>query len=106
MGFGGVQSMITVMKNNRLMKGERKTIYDRKDTARQGAYGATEDHTKMKSHVFAAFQKEQFQKRRKERARSRRLILISIFIVIVLLAVFLFLWNGYDFDLLEAPEFN
>ena len=106
MGFGGAQSMATVLKNNRLMKRDRKTIYDRKETSRNGTYGTTEDHTKMKSHVFADFQKEQFRKRREERARGRRLILISALIVIILLAVFLWLWNGYDFNLLKAPEYQ
>jgi hypothetical protein len=105
MSFGGVQSMITILKNNRLMKGERKTIYDRKGKTR-GVYGATEDHTQMNSHVFAAFQKEQFQKRKKERIRNRRIVLISLLIVIILLVGFLLLWNGYDFDLLFSPEFT
>ncbi len=98
-----IQGMNQTIKFNRQQKGERKTIYDRKEISRNGAYGDTEDHTKMKSHVFADFQKEQFRKRRKERARGRRLILISALIVIILLAVFLWLWNGYDFNLLKSP---
>ena len=101
-----IQGMNQMIKFNRQQKSERVRLYDRKGDSIKGAYGTTEDHTKMNSHVFAAFQKEQFQKRRKERKRSRRIVLISVLIVIVLLMGFLLLWNGYDFDLLTSPEFT
>lgn len=101
-----IQGMNQMLKFNRQQKSERVRLYDRKTDGQKGVYGSTEDHTKMNSHVFAAFQKEQFQKRRKERARSKRLILYTIGVVAVLIIVFLLLWNNYDFALLKSPEFQ
>jgi len=106
MAFGGVQGMITTLKNNRIQKSDRKTLYDRENFLNKGTYGDMDDHKTMKSHVFAAFQKEQFQKKRKERARNKRIILISLAIVIGLIIAFLLFWNTNDFDLLKSPEFK
>lgn len=106
MSFGGVQGMITALKNNRIMKSDRKRMYDRRNDHVKGVYGPTHDHTQMKSHEFALFQKEQFLKRRQEKARNRRFYAWSALIVIGLIILFLIFWNNYDFNLLKSSEFQ
>ena len=56
-GSGSISWMIQSLKNNRLQKGKRKTLYDRKHDDVRSSYGEFSDHTKMKTHEFALFQK-------------------------------------------------
>ena len=106
MSFGGVQGMITTLKNNRIQKGERKTLYDRDNVFSKGTYGEMDDHKQMKSHEFATFQKEQFIKRAKERKNDIILKTVVVLITLMLVLLFLYIWNTYDSDVLVSPEFD
>jgi len=93
--------MNQTIKNNLLLKGKRKTIYDNKGSKRSGLYGGIDDYKKMKSHVFADFQKEQFKKRTQERRRQFILRVLVVLITIGIISLFLLVWNQYDFDVLK-----
>ena len=98
-----IQGMNQVLKTNRLMKGERKTIYDHKDSKRSGRYGAMDDHRQLKSHEFATFQKEQFARKKKERKRDIILKTVVVLITFMLVLLFLYIWDTYDSDVLVFP---
>jgi len=93
------------VKFNLLQKGERKTIYDRKDTKRSGVYQDLDDHKTLNSHSFALFQKEQFARRKKERKRRIWLTFTVLVITFLLITLFLYLWNSTDGKLFISSEF-
>lgn len=79
------------VKFNLLQKGERKTIYDRKDSKRQGVYQNFEDHKTLNSHSFALFQKEQFARKKKERKERIWLRLLVFLITLGIIILFLYI---------------
>ncbi|MBL4663504.1 MAG: hypothetical protein JKY22_08115, partial [Flavobacteriaceae bacterium] len=87
-------------------KGKRKTIYDRKDTKRNGIYQDLDDHKVMNSHSFALFQKEQFARRKKERKERIRLRLIVFLITIGIILLFLYVWRTSDLSILKPIGFQ
>ena len=93
------------VKFNLLQKGERKTIYDRKDTKRKGVYQDLDDHKTLNSHSFALFQKEQFARRKKERKRKRWLAFAVLGITFGIIMLFLYLWATTDGKLFISSEF-
>ncbi len=63
------------------------------------------DHSKMKGHEFAAFQKKIFLQKKKDRKRRKMILLISVVLTILIVIGFLIFWNTYDFSLLKSSEF-
>jgi len=94
------------VKFNLLQKGERKTIYDRKDSKRKGVYQNLEDHKTLNSHSFALFQKEQFARKKKERKERIRLRLMVFLITLGIIILFLYIWNNSDLSVLKSSEFQ
>jgi len=101
----GAQGMAQSVKFNLNQKGERKTIYDRKHTKRNGVYQDLDDHKTLNSHAFALFQKEQFARRKKERKRRLLLRFATLVITFLLIILFLYLWNSTDGKLFISSEF-
>ena len=101
-----IQGMNQTIKFNRQQKVERKTMYDRKETTSRDTYGPTDDHTQMKSHEFANFQKEQFIKRKQQRKRDRQLWALALLGTLIIVLLFLIIWNNYDFNVLKSSEFQ
>ena len=86
-GSGSISWMIQSLKNNKLQKGQRKTLYDRKKDGVSASYGTFTDHTQMKSHEFASFQKELYARLRKEKRNYRIRIFITVVLTILVLAL-------------------
>jgi len=87
--MGSSYNMGTVLKNNRALLGKRKRLHEQERPSK-GTYRKMEDHKQMKSHEFAAFQKEQFLKRKKE--RNQRLVLRLVVVLITFIIIIFFLW--------------
>jgi len=102
----GAQGMAQSVRFNLQQKGERKTIYDRKDTKRKGIYQELEDHRTLNSHSFALFQKEQFLRRKEERKKRLLLRLAVVVITITLIILFLYLWKYGDSSILISSEYG
>lgn len=99
--MGISQYMNTVMKNNRLMKGERKSMFDRQRISTIGVQGEIVDHTQLKSHAFAQFQKELFLKLKNER-KQRILRNMLVFVITILIVIgFLWIWSQLDRSMFE-----
>ena len=61
---------ITVAEFNRQQMSDRKKVFDQDIRMIENSYGTFVDHTKMKGHVFADFQKRMFQEFAKEAYKS------------------------------------
>jgi len=86
MGSGG---MATVLRNNKIMKRDRVSIYDKKHRVGSAPYQELVDHKSMKTWEYAAFQKKQFEKKRRERRKRYIIFIISaILSVLVLILIF------------------
>lgn len=85
MGFGGVQGMITTLKNNKIQKSERKKLFDNKEMGRDGTYGPMRDHKKMTDYQRTVFMQELQKKLKRERNRSRLIWTISIVVTLLLI---------------------
>lgn len=90
MGFGGAQSMNTVLKNNRNMLSKRKKLSELDLDYSNDSYKKLQDHKQMNAHEFAAFQKEQFKQRKEERRRFYILFSIVMIVVIIVMTYFLY----------------
>jgi len=95
-----IQAMNQSIKFNRQQKRKRKTMYDRDRKISNGTYGQFEDHKKMKGHVFAEFQKEQFAKRKRDRKQRIMIRFMAVLITLGIVVTFLLFWNYTDFSFL------
>ncbi|NND63471.1 MAG: hypothetical protein HKN48_09795 [Flavobacteriaceae bacterium] len=88
MGYGG-QGMITALKNNDLLRGKRKKLFDKENKTSSHKYGQMEDHMQMKSHEYAQFQKDLFERMKFERKRrlQMRLLVFGITVLVVILLI-------------------
>ncbi|MEL6810750.1 MAG: hypothetical protein AAFP76_05400 [Bacteroidota bacterium] len=93
--MGASHNMSTVLKNNRLLLGRRKRLHEHEKPS-AGTYRKMEDHKQMKGHEFAAFQKEQFLRRKKERREQFMLRLAVILITFLIIVFFLWLYGVAD----------
>ena len=84
---------------------DRKKVFDQDIRMIENSYGKFVDHTKMKGHEVADFQKRMFQRMKKDKKRERMVLLITVLITLLLVIGFLILWNNYDFNLLKSSEF-
>tara|TARA_B100000508_G_C11281888_1_gene190953 strand:+ start:222 stop:527 length:306 start_codon:yes stop_codon:yes gene_type:complete len=62
------------------------------------------DHTQMKSHEYAAFQKRLFQQRKKDQKREKWIYVISAIVTIILIVGFLWYWEFLDFEMLFSSN--
>lgn len=97
--------MISTLKFNRQQMSDRKKVFDQDIRMIENSYGTFVDHTKMKGHEFADFQKSMFQQMKKDKKRGRIVLLITVIITLLLVIGFLLFWNNYDFNLLKSSEF-
>ena len=92
MGFGGIQGMLTTIKNNALRKGKRENVFNRQKEVR-ATYGGLEDHRSMKSHEYAEFQKRLFASQARNRKRFRLVFWSVMLFVAAVLTYFLFFYE-------------
>ena len=97
---------VGVTLGHKLLIRKRETAFDKKRSISTGITDEFSDHTEMKSHEFAAFQKRMFQQLKKDRKRHRMMLFITFIITLLLIIGFLIFWNTYDFDLLNSSEFH
>jgi hypothetical protein len=83
----GIRGMQAALKNNEIMKSKRRSMYDRKNKGLKSGLGTLVDHTSMKSHEFADFQKRLFL--RKKRERNIQIIRYIVTIVLTILTFIL-----------------
>ncbi len=76
---------------------KRETAFDAPLGQTQSTFGTFEDHIEMKTWQYAAFQKEQFSKKRKEK-RKRRIVLVLSLIIAITFIAFLPLILRYIID--------
>ena len=69
-GFGSGMSMITVLKNNKIIKTDRKKLFENKEFGRDGSYGPMVDHKKMNDYQRNVFMKKMEEKRKRDRKRE------------------------------------
>jgi uncharacterized membrane protein len=93
-----IRRTVRVLKNNIIVKSKRKTMYDHSNSPSKGTFGELEDHTQMKSHEFANFQKEQFLKKKQDRSRERKLRILAVVITLLIILLFL-LFLGCRIDI-------
>lgn len=91
--------------NHKIFVRTRQTNFDVKKHFGHTTIENFVDHTKMKGHVFADFQKRMFLRMKKDRKRRRMILLISVVLTILIVIGFLIFWNTYDFSLLKSSEF-
>jgi hypothetical protein len=91
--------------NHKIFIRTRQTNFDVKKHFGHTTIKNFVDHTKMKGHEFAAFQKRMFLRMKKEKKRRRILFTLTILITILIIIGFLVFWNTYDFSLLKSSEF-
>ncbi|MEZ4777752.1 MAG: hypothetical protein R2786_00010 [Flavobacteriaceae bacterium] len=96
---------VGVTLGHKLLIRKRETAFDKKRSISTGITEDFSDHTEMKSHEFAAFQKRMFRQRKKDRKRRRIILFITFIITLLLIIGFVIFWNTYDFDLLKSSEF-
>ena len=82
----GSRGMATVLRNNKIMKRDRVSIYDKKRVSGGAPYQKLVDHKSMNTWEYAAFQKKQFAQKRLE--KRKRIILYVVTIVAVIVVVF------------------
>ncbi len=92
MSSGFVSNAIAVIKNNARMLGKRNALSDRA-SAMNAKYGEFVDHTKMKGHEFAEFQKKIFEENASSRKRFLLIFWISMTVVGIVLIYFLFIYE-------------
>lgn len=91
--------------NHKIFIRTRQTNFDVKKHFGHTTIENFVDHTKMKGHEFAAFQKRMFQQMKKDRKRRRIVFLISCIVTLLIIIGFLIFWSTYDFSLLKSSEF-
>ena len=72
----------------RLFIRERVTAFDKfnkKTDSIKSSFGVLEDHKKMNTYEYAAFQKKVFKEKRRQKKRTRILIFVSFIIAIGIL---------------------
>lgn len=69
---------------------ERSTAFDKfnkKTSDIESSFGEMNDHKKMNTYEYAAFQKKVFKEKRKQKKKTRILIIVSIFVAIGILSL-------------------
>jgi hypothetical protein len=83
----GVRGNIGIQRLNDNQKSKRRKLYDKDVQKLRSRYEQFEDHTRMKTHEYADFQKVLFEKVRREKTIRR------IRIAATIILTFLFLWS-------------
>lgn len=96
---------VGVTLGHKLLIRKRESAFDKKRSISTGVTDEFSDHTAMKSHEFAAFQKRMFYQRKKDRKRRRMVLLITFIITLFIVIGFLLFWKTFDFDLWKSSEF-
>lgn len=81
----GSRGMATVLKNNKIMKRKRVSIYDKNRIVGSAPYQELVDHKEMKTWEFAAFQKKQFAEKRRNKRKRNVIYLATIIALIVII---------------------
>lgn len=76
-GSGSISGMIQSLKFNKQQKSKRKRMNEWDRNITSGTYGSFKDHTNMKGHEFASFQKDLYAKRKAEKRKNQILILLA-----------------------------
>ncbi len=79
----GTRGNIGIQRVNYIQKSKRRKIYDKEVKSLPSSYRTFVDHTSMKTHEFAEFQKGQFKRAKFERRKQRIYLLISISMTLV-----------------------
>ena len=90
----GVRGNIGIQRTNYNMKSKRRNLSDKEVQIMPSGFRKFVDHTQMKTHVYAQFQKELFEKTRRENKVQRiRIISTIILTILFLLALpYIFKW--------------
>lgn len=89
----GTRGNIGIQRTNYNMKSKRRKLSDKEIKTMPSGYTEFTDHTQMKTHEYAAFQKELFIKVDRERIFHRIRVLVSIVLTILFLCSLPYLFS-------------
>ena len=89
----GVKGKTGVYRFNELQKSRRKKLSDSDIRSMPSSYGEFQDHSSMKGHEFAEFQKRMYAENARERKRFRRIFWTIMAVVLIAIIYFLFFYE-------------
>jgi hypothetical protein len=89
----GIKGKTGVYRFNELQKSSRRKLSDSKIRSMPSGYNEFNDHTEMKSHEYAEFQKKLFAEQARNRKRFRIVFWTAMLVVTAVLIYFLFFYE-------------
>ena len=84
---------IGVYRFNELQKSKRRRLSDPKVRSMPSGYKKFDDHTEMKTHEYAEFQKQLFAEKARNRRRFRLVFWSVMLLLVIVLTYFLFFYE-------------
>ena len=84
---------IGVYRFNELQRSKRRRLSDPKVRSMPSGYKKFDDHTEMKTHEYAEFQKHLFAEKARNRRRFRLVFWSVMLVLVIVLSYFLFFYE-------------